>query len=190
MLVVLLLSALSVLSASGYHTAEDVSGRRDRPPAHATYTTQHGHDMPQQPHHDCFVDVLKVCAPHSELSHRTWQRNQAISRLYRCMQTKRAQIHRTCHHFVDAHVGCVSDIERLCPDRVMEGTLQCIEANYAQLSHGCKQSSWYQHQFLPDHHRKTPLRHTPHEDDEGMVGEDGMQWSVEALSDAIEHQDL
>lgn len=162
---VILLLIASAAGASAYHTVEDILYWREKPPEGSTYVTRHGHVMPQQQRHDCFGPVLKVCAPHHEASERTWQRNQPISRLYRCMQTSKRQISRHCHHFVDAHAGCVADIERLCPNMILSNTLQCVDEKHMELTAACKASEWYRHQFPSDDHptRKSATRH--HYDD-------------------------
>jgi hypothetical protein len=155
----LLASVLVATPVAGYHTTKQLAGHQHDPDEGAVYETIHGHQMPQLPLKDCHHLAVKACEPHREHSHDTWQTNAPMSRLLRCLKSKPHLLPRKCHDWARHQVGCVDDIEKFCPNKPLWKTLHCVEEHHKNLSHACKESVWYQHQFPHDHARLTKPRH-------------------------------
>ena len=161
---VAVLLTLAVSQIAAYHGAEQQLGRKPHDHIGKTYSTAHGHEMPQHRYDDCFAAAIKACQPHREASHDTYQRNAPISQVYRCLQRKPHLLPKKCHEWAAGQTGCVDDIESLCPHMSLWKTFLCIEDKYDQLSAECRDSEWYKHQFPHDHARVSTPRH--HHDDE------------------------
>jgi hypothetical protein len=103
-----------------------------------------------------------VCLPH-KVGHR-FAEHVIMSRFARCLQRKRSEMPRKCHHFVDSFKPCLEDIESFCPMLNAADTHECMDKNWEKLSPTCRSSKWYRHQFKHDHARVTKPRHHHEED--------------------------
>lgn len=127
--------------------------------------TEHGHEMPHAPRHDCVDDAMKLCVPHKGAS---LTENVIISRFYSCLAKKRPQLPATCHHVVDNLAPCVEDIQKHCSGMTMAPTVECIDEHRDVISAACKQSHWFSLHHPQDHERqsKIPEHHDDPEHDE------------------------